>query len=51
MKSILGKLEFTIERELVIRAPRALVFRHFTDSERWARWWGARRSTGAWAAP
>lgn len=41
MKSILGKLEHTIERELVIRAPRTLVFRYFTDSERWARWWGA----------
>src|SRR6185503_3314086 len=41
MKSILGKLEFTIARELVIRAPRATVFRYFTDSERWAKWWGA----------
>lgn len=38
--SVLGKLEFTVHRELVIRAPRELVFRHFTDSERWARWWG-----------
>lgn len=41
MKSILGKLEFTIARELVMRAPRATVFRYFTDSERWAKWWGA----------
>lgn len=41
MKTILGKLEFSIEREIVIRAPRATVFRFFTDSERWARWWGA----------
>lgn len=41
MKSILGKLEFTIRREVVIHAPRTLVFRTFTDSERWARWWGA----------
>jgi len=41
MKTILGKLEFALEREIVIRAPRALVFRYFTDSERWARWWGA----------
>jgi uncharacterized protein YndB with AHSA1/START domain len=41
MKTILGRLEFALEREIVIRAPRALVFRYFTDSERWARWWGA----------
>ena len=40
MKTILGKLEFSIARELVIRAPRATVFRYFTDPERWARWWG-----------
>jgi uncharacterized protein YndB with AHSA1/START domain len=40
MKSILGKLEFALEREIVISAPRALVFRYFTDSERWAKWWG-----------
>jgi uncharacterized protein YndB with AHSA1/START domain len=40
MKTILGKLEFALEREIVIRAPRALVFRYFTDPERWARWWG-----------
>lgn len=39
--TLLGKLEFTVDRELVIRAPRAIVFRYFTDSERWARWWGA----------
>ena len=37
MKTILGKLEFSIARELVIRAPRATVFRYFTDPERWAR--------------
>jgi len=41
MKTILGKLEFALGRELVIRAPRALVFRYFTDSARFARWWGA----------
>jgi len=41
MKTILGRLEFALEREIVIRAPRALVFRYFTDSGRWARWWGA----------
>jgi uncharacterized protein YndB with AHSA1/START domain len=40
MKSFLGKLEFTVRRELVVRAPRALVFRYFTDPVRWASWWG-----------
>ena len=41
MKSFLGRLEFALEREVVVRAPRTLVFRYFTDGERWARWWGA----------
>ncbi|MSR61625.1 MAG: SRPBCC domain-containing protein [Planctomycetes bacterium] len=40
MKGILGRLEFALEREIVIRAPRATVFRFFTDSARWAKWWG-----------
>ncbi|MCB9885386.1 MAG: SRPBCC domain-containing protein [Planctomycetes bacterium] len=29
-----------LTRTLVIAAPRELVFRYFTDSERFARWWG-----------
>jgi uncharacterized protein YndB with AHSA1/START domain len=33
-------LAFSLDRDLVIRAPRALVFRYFTDPERWAAWWG-----------
>ena len=41
MKKPEEKLEFALEREIVIRAPRALVFRYFTDSTRFARWWGA----------
>jgi uncharacterized protein YndB with AHSA1/START domain len=41
MKTILGRLEFALEREILIRAPRATVFRYFTDAERFARWWGA----------
>ncbi|MEQ1892054.1 MAG: SRPBCC domain-containing protein [Planctomycetota bacterium] len=41
MKGILGKLEFSLEREVVIRAPRAVVFRFFTDPARFASWWGA----------
>jgi uncharacterized protein YndB with AHSA1/START domain len=31
---------FEVAREVVIRAPRSAVFRYFTDSERFARWWG-----------
>jgi uncharacterized protein YndB with AHSA1/START domain len=38
--TLLGKLEFSVRRDLVIRAPRELVFTYFTDAERWARWWG-----------
>ncbi|MCB9878072.1 MAG: SRPBCC domain-containing protein [Planctomycetes bacterium] len=33
-------LPHPLERTLVIRAPRAVVFRFFTDSARFARWWG-----------
>jgi uncharacterized protein YndB with AHSA1/START domain len=29
-----------LERHVVIQAPRHTVFSYFTDSERWARWWG-----------
>jgi len=34
-------LDQTLDREVTIRAPRDLVFRFFTDSPRWASWWGA----------
>lgn len=34
-------LPHSLTRSLVIRAPRAVVFRYFTDPERFARWWGA----------
>ena len=33
-------LPYSMDRRVVIAAPRDLVFRYFTDSERWARWWG-----------
>ena len=33
-------LPFSLDREVVICATRATVFRYFTESERWARWWG-----------
>jgi uncharacterized protein YndB with AHSA1/START domain len=35
------KLDYSLERTLVILARRETVFRFFTDSERWAKWWGA----------
>jgi len=35
------ELNHTLERTLVIEAPRATVFRFFTDGDRWAAWWGA----------
>jgi len=41
MKTFLSKLEFALEHEVVIRAPRAGVFRFFTDSARFASWMGA----------
>ncbi len=34
-------LPYTLERTVTIQAPPETVFRYFTDSERWARWWGA----------
>jgi len=35
------ELVHALERAVVIRARRATVFRFLTDSERFARWWGA----------
>jgi len=29
-----------LERTVLIQAPREIVFSYFTDSARWARWWG-----------
>lgn len=37
----MNELPWSLDRTVVIRAPRALVFRYFTDSERFASWWGA----------
>jgi glutathione S-transferase len=31
----------SLNRRVVIRAPQDIVFRYFTDSARWAAWWGA----------
>jgi uncharacterized protein YndB with AHSA1/START domain len=41
MKPSLAELPVSIERTVVIRAKRSTVFRYFTDSERFAAWWGA----------
>ena len=32
--------KFSLDRTIEIRARRATVFRYFTDSARWAKWWG-----------
>ena len=34
-------LSHALDRQVVIRARRETVFRYFTDSARWAAWWGA----------
>ncbi len=34
-------LPHTLDRTVTIHAPPDAVFRFFTDSSRWARWWGA----------
>jgi uncharacterized protein YndB with AHSA1/START domain len=34
-------LKYKIERTVEIGASRETVFRYFTDSARWAKWWGA----------
>ncbi|HKW97126.1 MAG TPA: SRPBCC domain-containing protein [Bryobacteraceae bacterium] len=35
------ELPYRLERTVVIRAAPEAVFRYFTDSARWASWWGA----------
>jgi uncharacterized protein YndB with AHSA1/START domain len=37
----MGPLIHKLERSIVIQARPETVFRFFTDSERWAKWWGA----------
>jgi uncharacterized protein YndB with AHSA1/START domain len=37
----MGTLEHKLDRTVVIEAAPETVFRYFTDSTRWARWWGA----------
>src|SRR2546430_870040 len=33
-------LAHSLDRTIVIRAKRETVFRYFTDTARWAAWWG-----------
>src|SRR5438132_10336929 len=35
------ELPYNLDRTVVIKAKRETVFRYFTDSARWASWWGA----------
>jgi uncharacterized protein YndB with AHSA1/START domain len=37
----MSELPYELERTVLIRADRETVFRFFTDSARWATWWGA----------
>ena len=37
----MSHLPYTTSREIVIEADREIVFSFFTDSARWADWWGA----------
>src|SRR3954462_5276955 len=41
MTSRPANLPHRLDRSLTIQAPRETVFRFFTDSARWAAWWGA----------
>jgi uncharacterized protein YndB with AHSA1/START domain len=40
-------LAYTLDRAVLIRADREVVFSFFTDSARWAAWWGAGSSIDA----
>lgn len=37
----MSELPFFVERDVLICARPATVFRFFTDTNRWAAWWGA----------
>jgi len=40
-ESVMTVLDQALERTIVIRAQPDVVFRFFTDTGRWAQWWGA----------
>jgi uncharacterized protein YndB with AHSA1/START domain len=46
-RPIMSDLPHRLDRTIVIRASRETVFRFFTDSSRWAAWWGAGSTVGA----
>jgi uncharacterized protein YndB with AHSA1/START domain len=35
------ELSHRLDRTILIEAPREVVFRYFTDNDRWSAWWGA----------
>ena len=37
----MNSLQHNLTRTIRIRAAREIVFGYFTDSARWANWWGA----------
>ena len=37
----MSTLAHKLDRTIVINAPREAVFRYFTDSAYWSKWWGA----------
>src|SRR4029078_137096 len=39
-ETVMSALEHVLERSVLIRATRETVFRYFTDSARFAAWWG-----------
>jgi len=41
------ELPYSLERTIFIRAKPEIVFRFFTDSSRWASWWGAQSTIDA----
>src|SRR5665213_862228 len=40
-RETMSALAHRLDRTIVINAPREAVFRYFTDSSHWAKWWGA----------
>lgn len=47
MTTLPSRLPHDLTRTVVIHAPMENVFRYFTDSSRWATWWGAGSSIDA----
>jgi uncharacterized protein YndB with AHSA1/START domain len=39
--SVPKNFDHRLDRTIVINAPREAVFRYFTDSSHWSKWWGA----------